>query len=256
MEALLKALKSQWDIRSMTDSKEPLYHQLFLLLKACITNGTVEYGAQMPTEQQLSSTFDLSRITVKRAMDELAAENLIARRRGTGSHVIHEYRPEPVRSPLVGMLANVDEMSKHSKVKVLSIDNVSPPAQTRQLLGLDDGETATRIVRVRTNESAKPYAYYTSWTRVSKGVFTKRKIESKTRLSILREEGIKIAKVEQTLSAENAQPDVAKLLSIQAGDALLALERHSFDENGQLIDLLFGLYNPKLFTYKMEMGLD
>lgn len=256
MPTLLQSLKSEWDIGAATDSKEPLYHQLYVLLKASITNGTVQFGEQMPTEAQLSATFDLSRITVKRAMDELAADNLIARRRGTGSHVIYEYVPEPVKAPLVGMLEHVAEMGKHSKVKVLSIDNLVPPAAVRELLNLEADGKAIKVMRVRSNESGHPYAYYVSWTLAPEASFTKKNIESKTRLSILREDGIKITNVEQTLAAENAQSDVASLLDVPVGTALLSLQRHSFDGNGKLIDILYGLYNPKLFTYKMELGLD
>ena len=91
MASLLQSLKSQWAVGAQSQSKEPLYHQLYLLLRNSITNGTVEFGEQMPTEQQLSDTFGLSRITVKRAMDELAADDLIARRRGKGSHVTYQY---------------------------------------------------------------------------------------------------------------------------------------------------------------------
>ena len=256
MPTLLNALKSEWNIRSASASKEPLYHQLYMVLKNSIVNGTVQMGAQMPTEQQLSETFDLSRITVKRAMDELAADNLIARRRGKGSHVIYEYQPEPVKAPLVGMLENVKEMGKHSHVRVLSIDELVPPAEVRAVLGLDENVRATKVLRVRSNESGSPYAYYSSWTVTPKSGFTKKNIEKKTRLSILQENGIRVSKVEQTLGAENAQEDVAALLNLSVGSALLSLTRHSFDDQGNIIDILFGLYNPQMFAYRMELGID
>ena len=75
----------------------PLYFQLYSLLKQAILNGTVACGTQMPTEQQLAEAFGVSRITAKRAMDELAAETLVERRRGKGTHVIYEYAPKPYR---------------------------------------------------------------------------------------------------------------------------------------------------------------
>ena len=64
------------------DTPTPLYHQLYTLLKNSILSGTLQQGSQMPTEQQLADGFDISRITAKRAMDELAAEKLVERRRG------------------------------------------------------------------------------------------------------------------------------------------------------------------------------
>lgn len=256
MPALLESLKSEWVMGVKSQSKEPLYHKLYVLLRNSITNGSVEFGAQMPTEQQLSNAFGISRITVKRAMDDLAAENLIARQRGKGSHVTYRYEPEPVSAPLVGMLENLEEMSKHSSVRVISIESLVPPGDVRETLGLSTEGTALKIIRVRSNEDGQPYAYYVSWTKADKKRFTKKRVESKTRIALLKESGTRIARVEQTLSAENADAGVAALLDVPVHTALLALTRQSFDDAGDMVDILFGLYNPKLFTYKMVLGLD
>lgn len=256
MDPLLQSLKSEWEAAVDSSSKEPLYHQLYILLKNSITNGSAAHGKQMPTELQLSEAFDISRITVKRAMDDLAAENLIARRRGKGSHVTYQYVPEPVKAPLVGMLQNLAEMSKHSRIKVLAIETLSPPAAVREELGINENEEVVKVTRVRSNENDQPYAFYVSWTLPQLKGFTKKNIEKKTRLGILKENGVKIAKVEQTLAAENADPMVAAQLNVTANTALLSLKRLSFDSKGKLVDILFGLYNPKLFTYKMTLDAE
>ncbi|PKI01282.1 GntR family transcriptional regulator [Glaciecola sp. 33A] len=256
MYPLLASLKSEWEVVSDSSSKEPLYHQLYLLLKNTIINGSARYGEQMPTELQLSDAFAVSRITVKRAMDDLAAEKLIARRRGKGSHVTYQYVHEPVKAPLVGMLENLAEMGKHSKVVVLAIEKLVPPAAVREELNLGKDEKAVKVIRVRSNENGQPYAYYVSWTLPQAKGLTKKNIEKKTRLDILKENGIKIVKVEQTLAAENANSLVASQLQVNINTALLSLKRQSFDSSGELVDILYGLYNPKLFTYKMVLGAD
>lgn len=256
MPNLLESLKSEWLMGVESESKEPLYHRLYRLLRKSITNGTVAFGAQMPTEQQLSEAFDVSRITVKRAMDDLAVEKLIARRRGKGSHVTYQYKPEPVKAPLVGMLENLAEMGKHSIVKVLSAETMVPPAAVRKALAMDSQDKAVKIVRVRSNEDAIPYAYYVSWTLAKSKRFTKKNIEAETRLVILKKSGILISKVEQTLGAENADSLVADKLDLPVHTALLSLTRHSFDQTGKPVDILYGLYNPKMFTYKMVLEPD
>lgn len=257
MSDILTSLRSEWDLSQRgAMSRVPLYHQLYSVLKASILDGTIPYDSQMPTEQQLASTFDVSRITAKRAMDELAAENLIARYRGKGSHVTYQYKPKPVQAPLVGMLENLIEMGKHSIVRVISIEKIVPPAEIREVLNLDDGETVHRVVRVRSNEEGEPYAYYTSYTRgITKG-FTKRIMEKTPRLDVLKDNGIVLTKVEQTLSAENASLAIAGELACEPGAALLSIVRHSYDTNGRVVDVLDGLYNPKRFTYKMVLSLD
>ena len=62
---------------SASRSRAPLYFQLFSSLKSMILEGVLGYGEQVPTEEQLASLFSVSRITSKRALDELASEGLV-----------------------------------------------------------------------------------------------------------------------------------------------------------------------------------
>jgi hypothetical protein len=72
MSDLLASLKSEWELAQGGPlTRVPLYHQLYSVLRGAILDGTIAYDAQMPTEQQLAATFDVSRITAKRAMDDL-----------------------------------------------------------------------------------------------------------------------------------------------------------------------------------------
>jgi GntR family transcriptional regulator len=257
MSELLNSLKSDWQSGLHgAMSRVPLYHQLYSVLKAAILDGTIPYDAQMPTEQQLTGTFDISRITAKRAMDELAAEDLVSRFRGKGSHVTYQYTPRPVRGPLVGMLESLIEMSEHSIVRVVSIEKVVAPADIRDLLHVSDSDLVHKVIRVSSNEEGEPYAYYVSWTVGISKAYTKRKLESKTRLNLLRENGINLTKMEQVLSAQNAAGRVAAELSVQPGEALLSVRRLGSIENGVVVDVLDGLYNPKRYQYAMIMSLN
>lgn len=257
MADILNSLKADWDlIQGGAMSRVPLYHQLYSVLKASILDGSISYNSQVPTEQQLAATFEVSRITAKRAMDELAAESLIARFRGKGSHVTYQYEPKPVRVPLVGMLENHAEMGKHSIVRVISIEKIVPSAAIRKVLGIDDDELVHRIVRVRSNDVHEPYAYYVSWTTgITKG-FTKRNIERTPRLDVFKENGIRLTKIEQTLSAEPASRKVAAELGVEPGDALLSILRHSYDNSEKIVDVQECLYNPELFKYAVVLSLD
>ncbi|MBX2846780.1 MAG: GntR family transcriptional regulator [Acidiferrobacterales bacterium] len=250
---LIKSLKSDWAAAEDASSRVPLYHQLYLSLKRSITSGQISLSEQMPTEQQLSEALDISRITAKRAMDELAAEGLIARQRGKGSYVTYKYSPEPVKAPLLGLLENLEDMGKHSLVKVMSVEKIVPPEEMRELLGLPENQEAIKIVRTRYDEDGNVFAFYVSWTLPHLKGFTKRKVERQTRLSIIKENKISIARVEQTLGAQNADEMVANLLNVVNNAALLELRRNHFDKEGNLIDILIGLYNPKRFQYGMVL---
>jgi GntR family transcriptional regulator len=253
----LTALKLEWDVNQAgVLSRIPLYHQIYTALRDAILNGTITFGDKMPTEQQLASVFDVSRITAKRALDELAAENLIVRHRGKGSHVTYRWEPSPVKGPLIGMLENMSELFQHSTTKAISIEKTTPPADVRIELELEVDEKVHNVVRVHCNDEGKPYAYYVSWTLgVTRG-FTERNMQKHSRLEIIEQNGITLVQVKQTLSAEPATVRVAAALDVVPGAALLALTRRSFDESGRLVDLLHGLYNPKLFKYLIELSLE
>ena len=250
-------LKAEWDSnQSAVLSRIPLYHQIYTALKEAIVSGTITFGEKMPTEQELVSVFDVSRITAKRALDELAAEKLIVRRRGKGSHVTYRWKQSPVKGPLIGMIKNMNELFQHSSTNAISIEKTTPPADVRLELGLESGTKVHKVVRVHCNEDGEPYAYYTSWTPGIRKGFTERNMQEQSRLEIIGQNGINLVQVKQTLSAEPASARVAAALDVVPGAALLSLTRRSFDESGQLVDLLHGLYNPKRFKYLIELSLE
>lgn len=257
MTELLASLKSEWELAQGGPlTRAPLYHRLYSVLKGAIIDGTIAYDARMPTEQQLAATFDVSRITAKRAMDDLAAEKLIARFRGKGSHVTYRYKPQPVRAPLVAMLEDLIEMGKHSIIRVISVEKVVAPAEIREQLGLGDRDTVHKVVRVLSNEEGEPYAHYVSWTAGVTSGFTKKNLESRARLDVLRDCGIRLTKVDQVLSAEKATTKIAHELQVEPGEALLSVRRNSYNEDGIVVDVLECLYNPKRYQFAMVLGVD
>ena len=136
----LDTLFSQRDREGLSkESPTPLYYQLYTLLRGMILDGTLPFGERMPTEEQLAETFGVSRITAKRAMDEIAAEELVERRRGKGTHVTYRYTPKPVKAPLVGMLQEIESMARNTRANVLDCDMRQPPGEIREELELDAG---------------------------------------------------------------------------------------------------------------------
>ncbi|TXS91996.1 GntR family transcriptional regulator [Parahaliea maris] len=237
------------------DSHAPLYYQLYTLLRNLILNGTLPTGTLMPTEQQLSEAFGVSRITAKRAMDELAGEKLVERRRGKGSHVIFKYTPGPVKAPLVGMLQEIESMARQTEVRILEVSELQPPAEIRKELELADDATAVRMVRVRSRDGI-PFGYYESWTAGLKKKPTVKKLESTPRLEIFREQGLIITHVKQTLSAISAPDDIAEAFGIKPGTPLLSMVRRSYDSDEKLRDYLHVRYDPEHFQYQMDLTID
>ena len=239
-------------IRQGLDKKSPtpLYHQLYSLLQEFILNGTLPVGERMPTEEQLSNMFLVSRITAKRAMDELSAENLVERRRGKGTHVIYKYVPRPVSAPLTGMLQELESMARNSHAHVIECSMMRPPQNIRDELELEADGTALHLMRVREREGLK-IGYYISWTVGVEEPKNHKLFETTPRLTYFRDNGLEITHVTQIISACLASSESAIALDVSEGSPLLSLTRRSYNKVGgqeHLIDYLQILYNPENFV--------
>ena len=235
-------------------SPTPLYHQLYSMLRDCILGGVLEDGSRMPSEKELSMTFKVSRITARRALDDLAAENLVARQRGRGTFVNYHYHPELLNAPLTDALESLEHMGRETRIKVLSLRFVRPPAHFTDEFAIADDQTLCHMVRLRSNRDL-PFAYYESWTLGFDRSVRKQALEKHPRLELLRKSGVKIARAEQTLSAEAALPSAAGALGIVPGKPLLKLIRRSFSGDGKQVDHLSAVYNPDRFQYRMSLTL-
>ena len=233
----------------------PLYHQLYTILKSMIVDGSLIFGEAIPTEAELAENFGVSRITAKRAMDELAVEDLVERRRGRGTHVKYQYEPGPVRAPLTGMLQEIETMALNSNAIILECMMTSPPVSIAREFDLAENELALRLVRVRIRDGLR-FGYYVSWTTGVKMPLDSSIFKTTPRLSYFRDNGIRVTHVTQTISATAASADAASALDISIGSPLLSLTRHSYNKNGnkeELRDYMHVLYNPTHFQYKMDL---
>jgi len=232
-------------------SPAPLYYQLYTMFRDAIASGALRSGSKMPSEKELAATFDVSRNTARRALAELANENMVVRRRGRGTVVDYSKQHDPIHAPLTDLMQGLDEIN--TRVTVLKIDFAVPPTEIAEKFATGN-EVLCNLQRLR-NIHEIPYVYYDTWTRGFDRTLTKKKLETNARFELFVEYGIEIARFEQYLSAERATPEVAKALTIRTGKPLLKRVRYSYDDDGGLVDFLTGVYNTDLFSYKMEATL-
>ncbi len=256
MSAITEELLVKLNRRSVDpESPTPLYYQLYTMLHDAICSGVLTTGSKMPSEKELASAFGVSRITARRALDELALKNMVVRHRGRGTFVDYHYQPDPIHAPLADLMESLDHMGRDTQVSVLALRFDKPPSTLRETFDLDAKARLCHIVRVRSKDGV-PFAHYVTWTRGFDRTLTRKKLEARPRMKLFGDYKITISRVEQFLSAEGASPEVAEALSTSTGKPLLRLERYSYDPDGQLVDQLTALYNPDLFRYKMETVLD
>lgn len=239
------------------DSPSPLYFQLYTVLHDAIVKGLIPNGSRVPSEKDIADGFDVSRITARRTLAELAAKGLVVRHRGKGTFVRHTDRPVPIVAPLGSNAESLGDLGRGTTLTVLSKRMAPLPHELQEAFGLGPAVKVCQLVRVRSS-GGLPFAHYVSWTPKFLATMPRKELEGSSRVTLFDRYGIRIARMERFLSAEGASPDVARLLDVPSGKPLLKLVRFSFDAEGRLQDHLTARYNSDLFSYRVEtkVGLD
>ncbi len=231
----------------------PLYQQLFILLKNRIQSGEIEPGAMLPGEQELSGDFGVSRITCKRALNELADAGLVSRRRGLGTRVLERPRPPMVRASIEGWLENVSVMGKTTRADVLSFDYVPATRNVAEALDVPGGAMVQRAVRVRWL-AKDPMSYLVTYVPESLGRrYSREDMGDRALLRLLEDAGVTVASASQSISATLAEPEVATALAVPAGSPLIDLHRIVRDSEGRPVEFIHALYRPD--RYRLEMSM-
>lgn len=242
--------------RLRPDQPTPLYHQLYALVKGKIEGGELRQGALIPAEKEIAAWFGVSRITVKRALDDLEAEGYVSRQRGRGTHITWKYEPRVLRAPLDSMLESLATMGRETQVRLIEFARVAPPPQVADALRILPDSLVERAVRLRLAEGL-PFAHYISWTvQIGHGLDPELLKSSTSRLDLFRRLGIHLKEVDQVISAIAADTTLAQRLVVRVGDPLLQVVRIASDQRGRPIDYLVACYRPDRFQYHLKMSAE
>jgi GntR family transcriptional regulator len=242
-------------IRELLDERlpTPLYHQVYLVLRDKIVAGAYGADGLLPGEPALADEFGVSRITIKRALDDLAADGFVQRRRGLGTRVVRRVAGKPVAGNMAGLMENLLVMGLETEVELLEFGYVLPPDDVRRMLGLDEGVRAQRAVRVRRQDGV-PFSYLT--THVPEAIgrsYGRKDLASTPLLALLERSGVVAESAEQSLGARLADPTVAAHLEIGVGSPLLSLTRIVYDPARRPVEHIHALYRPDRYQYRMSL---
>lgn len=214
-----------------------LHRQMFLVLRDQIVRGVLVAGAALPKEETLCEQFAVSRITVRRALGDLAALGLVQRRHGLGTFVQGGV-PQPRQNATLSFLDGLRKVADETRVQVIGFENSVPPADIATLLQLPAGESAIHALRLRSTNDT-PLMLTDAWipARLGKRV-TQAALEKKAMYELLMSQGVKFGRVIQEIGAEAASPQNAALLRTETGAPLLRLVRLLHDESARPIQYL------------------
>jgi len=232
----------------------PLYHQIYLILRQQILDGDLAFEDRLPSEQELINEYDVSRITARRALDELASEGLVKRSRGKGTHVQFKRPTHPLESSVEGLLENLLAMGLETTVKLLEFEYVAANEEVAKALNCPPGTILQRAVRVR-NLEAGPFSYLVTYVPQEIGRnYDANDLATQPLLQLLERSGVVVQGASQTISASLADADIAAHLDTQAGAALLEIRRIVTDANSQPVEYIRALYRPDRYQYQMVLS--
>jgi len=231
----------------------PKHHRVYLILKQEIEDGVYSATAPLQGEVGLAERFDVSRITIRKAMGRLTEEGLVERQRGRGTFARAQgARASPVTASLSGNIENLIALGLETNVTLIELTYVVAPPSICRIMEQPIGTIMQRAVRVRTVDGV-PFSHLTTWLPEKIGrSFTADEMRSLPLLALIERAGHAVTKAQQSISAKLASPEVAQLLEIESGEPLLAVRRIVSDETGRIVEHISGLYRPDTYEHHME----
>jgi len=235
------------------NARVPLYHQIFVILRNRIYGGELTTGDLVPGEQELGAEFGVSRITAKRALNELADAGLVVRERGRGTRVVKRPPAPAVTSSIEGWLENISLMGLATEARVLEFGYVAANEDVANALGVASGTEVQRAVRVRILDG-KPMSFLVTYVPADIGRnYDRDDLNVMPLLHLLERAGVEVASARQTISATIADAAVASALSTHAGTPLIEVRRVVRDTADLPVEYIRVLYRPDLYRFEMSM---
>ncbi len=242
--------------QDQADSPVPRYHRVFTVLREQIAQGVYSRTEPMPGEMELAGMFNVSRVTIRHALDKLQQEGLIERRQGVGTFARPNLNVKTISADLNGFIDNLLNFGLETTVEVLEFDYVAAPPEIARQLSLQPGTTVQKAVRRRSYDG-RPFSLATTYTPEHIGrTFDREDLGSERLLSLLIRASGGVASAHQRVSATIADPATAQLLDIDYGAPLLSITRVACDHAGRPINYIRALYRPDTYEFSIDLATD
>jgi len=225
------------------DSPIPLYRQLYDILRQQIDDGLLKAGDPLPTEEKLTETYGISRVTTRKALQLLTDEGLLVRHAGKGTY-INAHKTEENLQSLRGFAELMIEQHPGQVMEIKRFEVIAASACVGAQLALNHGERTLRIWR-RHLVDEHPVAIAVIYLPYKLGrLLTPDDAVTRTIYDLLTSKGsVRIKRAVQRISATAAAEDIAALLDVEIGTALLRVRRVTYSTDEQPIEYI-QLYYP------------
>jgi len=244
--------------RHLTDEPDraaaiPLYHQIFLRLRDEVLAGLRPFGSTVPTEMELAQSCAVSRITARRALAELAAHGLVARRRRVGTTVVYRPPAKPIEAKMDQAVDSLLGFGRSTRVRVLALKRERAQSWVAESLRLAAGDPVLRAERVRYLEG-EPLGYVVSYVPAALASHvTRRGLARQPILALIQEAGYRLGKASQVVAATLADPLLCRTLQVEPRSAVLRITRAVFDAADRPLLLTIAHYRSDRYQLRLDL---
>ena len=229
------------------DSANPLYRQLMQRIRADIASGMYPVQTRIPSEAELGEIYQVSRVTVRKALAELTGEGLLRRMQGKGTYVCAPRLKSNLRE-ITSFHESCRMMGCKPGAKVISAQVIQADHDLREKLALTSDE-AVEIVRLRTADG-EPVMLETNRFSM-KYAFLLTGDQAGSLYHQLGQQGIEAADGTHEISLCYATAQQAKLLEVEIGTALLMLDQVIYDQHGIPLHTSHQVIRGDRFTFRI-----
>jgi len=238
----------------MGETPIPLYYKLYVDLKESLNSGKYQKGDKLPTEKELCQNYGISRLTVRRAMDELRREGFIERLKGKGTFVTGSKREEQL-AILTGFTDEARKRGSETRSVVLENKLVRVPADAVELFDIPADAMVVLLKRVRFLEG-EPYAIEEAYLNVGADIrflnITQRDMEKESLYGILRKEfNINISYAEEEMELTRLKKEEARFLRQEQDDCAIMRKRFTYTKSDICIEYVISLYRADKSKFRI-----
>ncbi|WP_213778018.1 GntR family transcriptional regulator [Caballeronia sp. dw_276] len=237
----------------MQDHAGPLYRRVKDQLRARMLDGTYAPHAQLPTERALCDMFEVSRITVRQALDELRQEGAVEKVRGRGTFVAAPRAYQNIAA-LQGFSEAMTPLGHQVTNRLEGFRYLDPDTALRGRLGLEDNARAAEIKRIRILDGARLSFETTYIGEALAQKLTSADLATQDIFKLIEERSaVRIDHANVAVDAMLADEETRTALGLAPCSPVLRVERHVFDTQARpvLFELLH--FRSDAFQYRMRI---
>ena len=241
-----------------TPAFSPLYQQIKELILHSLQAGEWKPGEAIPSEMDLAARFRVSQGTVRKAIDELAAENLVIRRQGKGTFVA-THAEHQVQYRFLKLVPDSGDRDAEGPAQrtVLDCKRIRAPADVARALSLRSGDAVVQLRRVLSFEGV-PTILEDLWLpgNAFKGLNAEQVAQypGPTYAMFEMEFGVRMVRAGEKIRAVLPDAQQAALLQVPPQTPLLSVERIAYTYNDVPMELRRGLYRTDTHHYRNELN--